>query len=225
MNVLHICSYFLGTQLYQNLVDALEQNDTDNSVYIPTINGTLASFQIHDYVDVSYCLNKYDRVIFHYKHNKILRDFYSKYNPGEFDIIHAHTLFSNGYIAWQIYEQYNVPYIVAVRNTDINTFFRYMPHLRRMGIEILKKSKRIIFLSEAYKDELLKKYIPIGLHSSILEKFEKMLRQERKKMYEEEVKPMTLDQYEKRIDSALDDYKNKRVTNAKKLKKEISSWK
>lgn len=48
-------------------------------------------------------------------------------------------------------------------------------------------------------------------NSSILEKFEKMLRQERKKMYEEEVKPMTLDQYEKRIDSALDDYKNKRV--------------
>ena len=48
-------------------------------------------------------------------------------------------------------------------------------------------------------------------NSSILEKFEKMLRQERKKMYEEEVKPMTLDQYEKRIDSALDYYKNKRV--------------
>ncbi len=48
-------------------------------------------------------------------------------------------------------------------------------------------------------------------NSSILEKFEKMLRQERKKMYEEEVKPITLDQYEKRIDSALDDYKNKRV--------------
>ena len=62
-------------------------------------------------------------------------------------------------------------------------------------------------------------------NSNILEKFEKILRQERKKMYEEEVKPMTLDQYEKRIDLALDDYKNKRVTNAKKLKKEIGSWK
>jgi len=62
-------------------------------------------------------------------------------------------------------------------------------------------------------------------NSNILEKFEKMLRQERKRMYEEEVKPMTLDQYEKRIDSALDDYKNNRVTNAKKLKKEIASWK
>jgi len=62
-------------------------------------------------------------------------------------------------------------------------------------------------------------------NSNILEKFEKMLKQERKKMYEDEVKPMTLHQYEKRIDSALDDYKNKRVTNAKKLKKQIASWK
>jgi hypothetical protein len=62
-------------------------------------------------------------------------------------------------------------------------------------------------------------------NSGIVEKFEKMLRQERKKMYEEEVKPMTIDEYEQRIDSAIDDYKNNRVTNAKKLKKEIASWK
>ena len=62
-------------------------------------------------------------------------------------------------------------------------------------------------------------------NSSILDKFEKMLRQERKKMYEAEIKPMTLDQYEQRVDKALDDFKNNRVTNAKKLKKDIASWK
>ena len=62
-------------------------------------------------------------------------------------------------------------------------------------------------------------------NSSILEKFEDMLRQERKKMYEKEIKPMTLGQYEQRIDKAIDDFKNNKVTNAKKLKKEITSWK
>lgn len=170
MNILHICSYFLGTKLYQNFVDVLVHNGTNNKVYVPITQGARASFEIHNYVDVSYCLNKYDRVLFNYKHNRILHDFYSKYNPDLFDIIHAHTLFSNGYIAWQIHEKYNVPYIVAVRNTDMNTFFRYMPHLRGMGTEILKKSKRIVFLSEAYKDELIKKYIPQDIHSLILEK-------------------------------------------------------
>jgi hypothetical protein len=52
-----------------------------------------------------------------------------------------------------------------------------------------------------------------------------MLRQERKKLYEDEIKPMTIDQYDKRIDEALSDYKNNRVLHAKKLKKEIPSWK
>ena len=62
-------------------------------------------------------------------------------------------------------------------------------------------------------------------NSNIVEKFEKMLRQERKKMYEKEIKPMTLQQYEQRIDKAMDDYKNNRVVNARKLKKDIASWK
>jgi hypothetical protein len=62
-------------------------------------------------------------------------------------------------------------------------------------------------------------------NSNILEKFEKMLRQERKKMYENDVKPMTIDEYEKRIDLAIDDYKNNRLSSTKKLKNDIASWK
>ena len=62
-------------------------------------------------------------------------------------------------------------------------------------------------------------------NDSIIDKFEKMLQQERKKIVEEEISPMTLAQYEKRIDTAIDDFKNNRVTTSKKLKKEISTWK
>ncbi len=62
-------------------------------------------------------------------------------------------------------------------------------------------------------------------NSSIVEKFEKILRQERKKMFEDNLKPMSMDQYEQRLDKAIDDFTNKRVTSAKKLKQEIASWK
>lgn len=170
MNVLHICSYYLGTKLYQNFIDVLERNGIGNKIYVPAIKGESASFGLNSNVDVSHCLNKYDRVIFHYKHTKILQDFYSKYNPNDFNILHAHSLFSNGYIAWRIHKKCNVPYIVAVRDTDMNTFFRYMLQLREMGIEILKKSQQIVFLSEVYKDELLKKYIPKQLSNQINDK-------------------------------------------------------
>ena len=61
--------------------------------------------------------------------------------------------------------------------------------------------------------------------SSLVGKFEKMLRQERKKMFEDNLKPMSIDQYEQRIDKAIDDFSNKRLTTAKRLKKEITSWK
>lgn len=170
MNILHICSYYLEKDLYQNLIRALEQNHIDNKVYVPAPKLATASFELHSSVDVSYCLNKYDRLVFHYKHNKILQDFYSKYDPDSFDMIHAHSLFSNGYIAWQIYQKFNIPYIVAVRDTDLNTFFKYMLHLRGMGVEILKNAQRIVFLSEAYKAELLKRYISNDLHKHILNK-------------------------------------------------------
>ena len=62
-------------------------------------------------------------------------------------------------------------------------------------------------------------------NDGVVEKFEKMLQKERKKIDDPEISQMTIDQYEKRIDLALDDLNNNRVTTAKKLKKDISSWK
>jgi hypothetical protein len=62
-------------------------------------------------------------------------------------------------------------------------------------------------------------------NDATIEKFEKMLQKERKNIDEPDISPMTIDQYEKRIDQGLDDLKNNRVTTAKKLKKDISSWK
>ena len=66
----------------------------------------------------------------------------------------------------------------------------------------------------------------LGLaNDSIVDKFEKMLEQERKKFVEQDISPMTLAQYDQRIDHAIDDLKNNRVISAKKLKKEITTWK
>ena len=61
-------------------------------------------------------------------------------------------------------------------------------------------------------------------NDGIIEKFEKVLQQERKKIVEKDISPMTLAEYEQRIDNAKNDLKNNRVTTARKLKKEITSW-
>jgi hypothetical protein len=60
---------------------------------------------------------------------------------------------------------------------------------------------------------------------SLLDTFESLLKQERERLFEDEIKPMTLEQLEQKIDKAKDDFQNKRVKTAHQLKKEIASWK
>jgi len=62
-------------------------------------------------------------------------------------------------------------------------------------------------------------------NSNVLDKMEDLLRRERNKEFEKEIKPMTLDEYQHRIDTAFEDVKNNRVRSAKQLKNEIVTWK
>lgn len=77
---------------------------------------------------------------------------------------------------------------------------------------------------QARKLHFIQEFIRLE-NDSIIDKFEKLLRKERLKIIEKEISPMTLAQYEQRIDNALDDLKNNRITTAKQLKKEIATWK
>ena len=62
-------------------------------------------------------------------------------------------------------------------------------------------------------------------NNSILDKFEALLKQEREKEFEQEIKPMTFKQYEQSIDKALNDVEHNRVKSARALKNEIATWK
>ena len=62
-------------------------------------------------------------------------------------------------------------------------------------------------------------------NDNLLSKFEAMLQQEREKSFENEIKPMTLKEYEGRIDRALEDVKNNKIVSARDLKIEIAAWK
>jgi hypothetical protein len=62
-------------------------------------------------------------------------------------------------------------------------------------------------------------------NSNMLNKFEKILKHEREKAFEKDIKPMTLKQYEQRISKALEDVKENKVKSEKALKKEIATWK
>lgn len=71
------------------------------------------------------------------------------------DCTFAATLFSEGALAYQIYKDYKIPYVVAVRGSDVNFYLKYMPHLWRLGREIIENASAIVFLSETIKKQLL----------------------------------------------------------------------
>lgn len=140
-------------------MDMLVKHGVNISVFAPC---SYNSIYIGDenYLIQARCFNKIDKLLFYYKYNKVYRKFKEEINTHEYDVLHAHSLFANGYIAYKAFKEYNIPYVVAVRNTDINVFFKYFYHLRKLGIQILDNASRIIFISESYKEKLLYKYIP-----------------------------------------------------------------
>lgn len=158
IKILQICSYYYGTKLYKNLVENLIQNGTESLVYVPC-SYSYNYNETENYVMQAKCFNNWDRLAFYYKYKKVYNNLISNINVEDYELIHAHSLFANGYIAYRLHEKYKIPYVVAVRNTDINVFFKYFIYLRKLGVEITKNASKIVLISNSYKTKLLK-YIP-----------------------------------------------------------------
>jgi glycosyltransferase involved in cell wall biosynthesis len=156
---------------YKNLFEEQIRHGSIVNVYVAVAKGfDFTSINLGEYTKISLNHNRYDRYFFHIKHFKILKDIVRQYDIREFDILHAHSLFSNGYIAYKLYKRYGIPYIVAVRNTDVNVFFKYMLHLRKLGIKVLHNAKLVVFLSSKYREHTIVSYVPSNLQKEISDK-------------------------------------------------------
>ncbi len=77
-----------------------------------------------------------------------------------FDLIDAHWAYPDGYAAGCLAKRLNVPYTVTVRGSDINVFAK--ERLRgKLIIRSLMKADRIICVSKALQNNLLKVGIPL----------------------------------------------------------------
>jgi glycosyltransferase involved in cell wall biosynthesis len=175
MKVLHICSDFSKQSIYNQLVTNLSIQGINQEVYVPVRTEQEIGKNQNDNLDnvdykYSFILNKFDRVDYFGKINKIEKDLTSSIDVENCDVIHAHFLFSDGGVAFNLHKKYGIPYIVAIRNTDINIFFKYFFHLRHFAIDILKNASQIIFLSPKYQEYTFENYIPKRLYDDFLKK-------------------------------------------------------
>jgi len=58
----------------------------------------------------------------------------------------------------------------------------------------------------------------------IILQFEKLLRREKKKITSKELNPLTLDEFNSRIDTSLEDSEEDRLTESSELLSEIKKW-
>ena len=170
MKILQIANGYFDSRLYALLFSAMEQNSIKNQVYVPIRKDVRPPENSADHLVAVPNFTQLDRALFYSKQRKMRCDIEERSLWKGADIIHAHTVFSGGYTAWRLHKKYDLPYIVAVRNTDVNTFFKYMVHLRKTGVKIMREAEKVIFLSPAYRSAVLQKNIPAKYRREIAEK-------------------------------------------------------
>ena len=169
MNILHINSNYLTSKLHENLIDRVESDEIHNTIFMPIKEEIKDRFlyeskhEVHSPVT----FNNRDKFIFTYKQNKIYKKLKQTLDVSKYDLIHAHTLFTDGNIAYRLNNEFGIPYVVTVRGyTDLDEYFKKRINLRDKGRVILEQASIVNFLSEYNKKELLNKYI----HNPILKK-------------------------------------------------------
>lgn len=160
MQILHINRNYLGTTLHQTMIEYLDKIGVESSVFVPFCKTEKATIKPNENVCVSRCINNIDRYFFDLKQFKIIHSIEKNFDVKSFDCIHAYTLFTDGNAAMKLAKKYNKPFVVAIRNTDVNDFFAKLFYLRGRGVKIMREAKKIFFLSEAYRKTVFEKYIP-----------------------------------------------------------------
>lgn len=163
MKVLHINTNYSTTALHQKMIDKLAIKGVNNVVFAAVCDKDINNIVINPRENeiISNCFNYYDRVAFHYKQKKIFNSIEKEVKDiSKFDLIHAYTLFTDGNCAMKLSQKYGIPYVVAIRDTDVNAFFRLMVHLRPLGVKIMRNASAVFFLSESYKKQVFDKYVP-----------------------------------------------------------------
>ena len=153
--ILHLNSNYGYSALHGQMIDALEQLDVENTIFFPFQKGMALSSERQGKSLAIPCFTKWDRYSFYWKQKKLRKALERNVKVSAYGLLHAYTLFTDGNLAYTLSKKYGLPYVVAVRNTDVNFFLKYRKYLIPRGKEILKKASAVCFLSPEYKKQVL----------------------------------------------------------------------
>ena len=157
MKILHIANDFCHTKVHKNLFVALDKLGVEQVIYNPVrdkshVGGNYFESNTTKIVYAN-VVKPWHRYFYHLKRQIVFKDMLKRIDCEQFNLCHASTLLTDGGLAYLLYKKYHIPYMVAVRNTDINGFMDKAPHTWSSARKILLNAERIFFISEGLKQK------------------------------------------------------------------------
>ena len=158
--VLYIDGNYPLHSLHRELVSEIADLGNEVIVYVPMKGKDLIGKYNcnHPKVKVLYSdiLNSFDRIAFISKLHKLTSDIEKKVDMGNIECILAGTVYSDGGVAYLLHKKYNIPFAVAVRETDVTYHMKWRPYLNSFAKKILNDATNVIFISPSYRKYLEK---------------------------------------------------------------------
>lgn len=175
MKILHITNDFCHTKVHANLFKILDEKGVEQIIYNPVRDlshiGRNSFEGNHTQIIYSYVVKPFHKYFYHIKRRTVFKDLVKRIDVKEINLSHASTLFTDGGLAYKLYKKYQIPYVVAVRNTDVNGFLAKLPNTWFACIKILLHAERIFFISEGLKKKFENHYIIRPILNKIKHKF------------------------------------------------------
>lgn len=178
MTVDHLCVNY-GASLFRELFLALQEKNIEQNVFYPRNKNHLTNNIEEAYrVDSPLVLGLHTKASFKLKIGVMREQYDPLYQRNKPDIIHAHTLFSDGALAAYYKRKYGTPFLVAVRSTDIDVFLKLKPWVKNFSKQILKGASYIVFITPSLRNKFREIYgmeyesksytIPNGINQDFL---------------------------------------------------------
>ena len=162
MKVLYLTEDYIGSRVHHNLCRSIVE--ADNQIDMTVVSFNRPDYPLRDlretYDGINYHLVESEfvgnmllyRLLFPYKIGSKYHRLMESGTAENANLTIASTLFSDGAVAYRLWRERGIPYVVVVRGTDVNFYLRRMPHLYRIGRQIVANAKKVVFISPVHRN-------------------------------------------------------------------------
>lgn len=158
MNVLHICRNLAGSTVFPQMFEALGAEGIRQTVFVPENTEANRNKNVPRDIPTHYAvtLRASDTLFFSQKAARTVPYIEANLDLTDVELIHAHTLFTDGSIALGLAERHNLPFVVTLRYSDIAVIWKYELHLRPLARRVLRAAKAVVCLSPVVREQVLR---------------------------------------------------------------------